>query len=122
MYRVLLCLLILGVYILGAPSQLYAQRVHVNGVIKENSTGLALPGATVQIKGTPTTAVSDRNGSFRMYATPGDELEIRFLGFISQTIIAPDDERVLDIYLDEDTRLLSEVVVTGALGIRRAAK
>src|SRR5690554_4433819 len=101
---------------------LYAQKIHVNGIITENSTGLPLPGATIQIKGTPTTAVSDRNGSFRMYATPGDELEIRFMGFIPKTVTAPDDERVLEIYLDEDTRLLSEVVVTGALGIRRAAK
>ena len=101
---------------------LYGQRVHVNGIITENSTGLPLPGATVQIVGTPTTAVTDRNGGFRMYATPGDELEIKFVGFLTKTVVAPADESVLYITMDEDVRLLNEVVVTGALGIRRAAR
>jgi len=117
MQRVLLFILTLFL-----SSSLYAQKVHVNGIITENSTGLPLPGATIQIKNTPETSVTDRNGSFRMYAVPGDELEIKFVGFVTKTVIAPADESVLHISLDEDVRLLSEVVVTGALGIRRAAR
>ena len=101
---------------------LYGQRIHVNGIVTENATGLPLPGATIQIKGTPTTAVTDRNGSFRMYATPGDELEVKFVGFLTKTVTAPADESTLYINMDEDVRLLNEVVVTGALGIRRAAR
>lgn len=57
-----------------------------------------------------------------MYAEPGDVLEIKFLGFLTKTVIAPEDERILNITMDSDVRLLSEVVVTGALGIRRAAR
>ncbi|HLU89106.1 MAG TPA: SusC/RagA family TonB-linked outer membrane protein [Cyclobacteriaceae bacterium] len=102
--------------------QVFAQNVHVNGIITENSTGLPLPGATIQIKGSAVTSVTDRSGKFRMYATPGDELEIKFLGFLTKTIIAPADEELMHIALDEDVRMLSEVVVTGALGIRRAAR
>jgi len=117
MQRVLLFILTLFL-----SSSLYAQKVHVNGIITENSTGLPLPGATIQIKNTPETSVTDRNGSFRMYAVPGDELEIKFVGFVTKTVIAPADESILHISLDEDVRLLSEVVVTGALGIRRAAR
>lgn len=105
-----------------ASINLYGQRIHVNGIVTENATGLPLPGATVQIKGTPTTAVTDRNGSFRMYAAPGDELEVKFVGFLPQTVTAPSDESILYITMDEDVRLLNEVVVTGALGIRRAAR
>lgn len=105
-----------------ASINLYGQRIHVNGIVTENATGLPLPGATVQIKGTPTTAVTDRNGSFRMYAAPGDELEVKFVGFLPQTVTAPSDESRLYITMDEDVRLLNEVVVTGALGIRRAAR
>src|SRR5690606_5172530 len=105
-----------------ASLNLYGQRIHVNGIVTENSTGLPLPGATIQIKGTPTTAVTDRNGSFRMYATPGDELEIKFVGFLTKTVTATSDEQLLHIKMEEDVRLLSEVVVTGALGIRRAAR
>src|SRR5690606_33610181 len=117
MQRVLLFILTLFL-----SSNLYAQKVHVNGIITENSTGLPLPGATIQIKNSPETSVTDRNGSFRMYALPGDELEIKFVGFVTKTIIAPADERILHITMDEDVRLLNEVVVTGALGIRRAAR
>lgn len=103
-------------------SDLMAQRIHVNGIITENETGLPLPGATIKIKDSPTTVVSDRNGSFRMYAMPGDLLEIKFLGFITKSVNATHDEQMLKITMDSDTRLLSEVVVTGALGIRRAAR
>src|SRR5690606_26324177 len=117
MYRVLFLILTICL-----SSHLYAQRVHVNGIVTEKSTGLPLPGATIQIKGTPTTSVTDRNGSFRMYATVGEELEIKFVGFLTKTITTPADEQVLFISLEEDVRLLSEVVVTGALGIRRAAR
>lgn len=101
---------------------LYAQQVHVNGVIIESKSGLPIPGATVQIKGSEVTAVTDRNGAFRMYGSPGDILEIKFVGFLTKTVIAPGDESTINIALEEDVRLLSEVVVTGALGIRRAAK
>src|SRR5688572_29615590 len=100
----------------------FSQNVHVNGEITEKDSGLPIPGATIQVKGSQSTAVSDRNGRFRMYAEPGDALEIKFVGFITQTVIAPEDEHLLEIKLEEDVRLLSEVVVTGALGIRRAAK
>src|SRR5690606_29761924 len=117
MQRVLLFFLIIFL-----SSSLYAKKAHVNGIITENSTGLPLPGAPIQIKNTPETSVSDRKGSYRMYAIRGDELEIKFVGFVTETIIAPADESVLHITLDEDVRLLSEVVVTGALGIRRAAR
>jgi len=57
-----------------------------------------------------------------MYATSGDELEVKFVGFLTKIVSAPADESVLYISLDEDVRLLNEVVVTGALGIRRAAR
>lgn len=108
--------------IFGLSFNMYAQKIHVNGIITESATGLPLPGATIQIKGTPATSVSDRNGSFRMYAEPGDQLEIKFVGFLDKQVIATSDEQNLHITMDEDVRMLSEVVVTGALGIRRAAR
>ncbi|MBT0811595.1 SusC/RagA family TonB-linked outer membrane protein [Litoribacter ruber] len=99
----------------------YAQRVHVNGRVTDED-GFALPGATVQIKGTPTTSVTDHNGLFRMYAEPEQLLEIRFMGFLPHTLQAPADEKLVEIILREDATMLNEVVVTGALGIKRAAR
>ena len=113
---------LLTLLLLGLSVKLYAQKTHINGLIKENTTGLPMPGATIQVKGTPITSVSDKNGLFRMYAEPGQDLEIKFLGFVTQDIIAPGDEALFEIYMKEDTRILSEIVVTGALGIQRAAK
>ena len=100
----------------------WAQNIHVNGLIRDNYTSQALPGATIQIKGSQVTAVSDENGRFRMYANVGDSLEVRFLGFVTQSFRAPADEAVMEIWLKEDFTSLTEVEVTGALGIPRSSK
>ncbi len=99
-----------------------AQRVHVNGKIFEEYTGDLLPGATIRVKGTASTAVSDAQGEFRMYANLGDTLVVRYLGFISSEFIAPSDESMVEIFLKEDVSHLSEIEVTGALGIPRVAR
>lgn len=114
--------LLLFLYLMCFASWVNAQRVHVNGVVKERATGLPLPGATIQIKGTQVTSVSDRTGAFRMYAEVGQTIQVRFVGFLTVEMEVPSDEQILEIQMNEDQRILSEVVVTGALGIRRAAK
>lgn len=99
-----------------------AQRVHVNGTIKDAYTREPLPGATVQLKANPTTSVTDIEGNFRMYASPGDTLVVRYLGYKESVFAAPSDERMVEILLEEDFNQLSEVLVTGALGLSRSAK
>lgn len=115
-------IVLLTIIMMAAIGEIYAQRVHVNGRITELSTGLPLIGATIQIKETPTTSVSDLSGYFRMYAQPGDILEVKYLGFVTQTFTAPSDENLVEIQMKEDASMLGEVVVTGALGIRRPAR
>src|SRR5690606_11552974 len=99
-----------------------AQKIHVNGLIKEDYKRTPLPGATIQVKHSQTTSVSDPDGRFRMYANVGDTLEVKFLGFTSQSFLAPADESDVLILLKEDFTHLEEVEVTGALGILRSAK
>jgi TonB-linked SusC/RagA family outer membrane protein len=99
-----------------------AQKIHVNGIIKDDYKREPLPGATIQVKHNQTTSVSDVDGRFRMYANAGDTLEVRFLGFNAQSFVAPADESEVVILLKEDFTNLAEVEVTGALGIQRSAK
>lgn len=100
----------------------YAQRVHVNGLVKDDYKRAPLPGASIQVKNSAATGVSDNEGKFRMYANAGDTLEVRFLGFVTQSFIAPANESPVEILLKEDFTNLTEVEVTGALGIARSAK
>jgi len=113
-----LLLLSLALLVLEA----HAQRVHVNGVVKDDYKRQSLPGATIQIKGSAATAVADSDGKFRMYAEAGEVLEVRFLGFLTQEFAAPMDESLVEILLKEDFTELTEVEITGALGISRAAR
>ncbi len=99
-----------------------AQRVHVNGIIKDAYSRQPLPGATIQVKDNATTAVTDVSGKFRMYAHVGETLVVRFVGYLPTEIDVPADEKEISIFLEEEVTLLSEVQVTGALGINRSAK
>ncbi|WP_245189702.1 SusC/RagA family TonB-linked outer membrane protein [Lunatimonas salinarum] len=101
---------------------LAAQRVHVNGQVKDAYSREALPGATIQWKSNPTTSVTDAEGNFRMYANAGDTLIVRFLGYKETIFTAPADERLVQLLLEEDINQLAEVQVTGALGFSRSSK
>ncbi|MBW3469580.1 SusC/RagA family TonB-linked outer membrane protein [Arthrospiribacter ruber] len=114
--------IVLIVCVLFASTQTNAQHFHASGTVIEDYSKNPLPGATIQIKDRPTTAVTDQDGKFRMYANPGDVLIIRFIGFLSKEVIVPEAEEELIIYLKENATLLSEVEVVGALGISRSAK
>lgn len=114
--------LLLLTALLWISGEALAQRVHVNGTVKDDYSRQPLPGATIQIQNTEATAVTDKEGKFRMYAEVGDTLEVKFLGFKTATIIALSNEAMQEIFLKEDFTELTEIEVTGALGITRSAK
>ncbi|MCH7413494.1 SusC/RagA family TonB-linked outer membrane protein [Belliella sp. R4-6] len=103
-------------------NEILAQRIHVNGQVLDSYSRESLPGATIQVKDSPATAVTDAEGRFRMYAEVGDILLIKFVGFKSQEILASEDEQNVTIYLKENITELSQVEVTAALGFSRPAK
>ncbi|WP_282135941.1 DUF4139 domain-containing protein [Seonamhaeicola maritimus] len=82
----------------------------VSGVITDN-TGLPLPGANVIIKGTNTGTVTDFDGKFNINAGDGQELEISYLGFVTENI--PIHSSNINLSLQEDAAELDEVVVMG---------
>ena len=76
-------------------------------------------GASVVEKGTSNGVVTDLNGKFSLNVKPGATLIISFVGYKQQEVKAGNVP--LNIVLEEDSKMLGEVVVT-ALGIKRELK
>jgi outer membrane biosynthesis protein TonB len=95
-----------------------------NAVIKGKVLGkddnLPLPGVSVTIKGTNTGVMTDANGEFTIPAEDKNSLELRFLGYNTQTVDAKAGDD-LTVKLEADARQLNEVVTVG-YGSQRAVK
>lgn len=77
-----------------------------------DSKGEPIIGASVSIKGTKYGTVTDLEGNFQLNASSKQILEVSFIGYKSQEIVVG-NERILKIVLEEDTKILDEVVVVG---------
>ena len=90
-------------------------RVLVAGKVTSETTSESIAGADVIIKGTTVGTMTDFDGQFVLEATPGDVLQIMFLGMQTTeiTITAKMDGTPLEVYLKDDTLFLEDVVVVG---------
>lgn len=95
-------------------------RQNIRGVITDKLTQITLPGATVQvINGTASTGtITDANGTYILPDMAPDRYEIKvsYVGykdvFASNVVVTSGKEVVLDIAMEEDLKLLNEVVIT----------
>lgn len=85
------------------------ERKPISGVVRDAS-GQPVIGASVMEEGTKNGTVTDLDGRFELLVHPNSKLTITYIGFVSQTVRA---ESKLDILLEEDNKLLNEVVVVG---------
>lgn len=83
----------------------------VTGTIIDAS-GTPIIGANVMVKGTTIGTITDMNGKFSIEASIGDNLEISYIGYITQSIRVG-DQKELSVTLKEDSKALEEVVVVG---------
>ena len=91
----------------------------VSGTVLSQDDGQPIIGAAVKVVGTSTGMLTDVNGRFNIALPAGkNQLEISYLGYLSQTVTAKNGMRV---FLKSDAQALDEVVVT-AMGIKRSAK
>jgi TonB-linked SusC/RagA family outer membrane protein len=74
--------------------------------------GEALIGASILVKGTASGTVTDFDGNYVIEAEPGQILIFSYTGYATQEIEVG-NQSTIDIELDTDAALLSEVVVTG---------
>lgn len=83
---------------------------HVSGTITDVS-GVPLPGVNIVLKGTGNGTSTDFDGNFSIEPQGAQELEVSYLGYISQTI--PIHSSIINLSLQEDLVQLDEVVVVG---------
>lgn len=103
-----------GNYIIIKPlqkAQTSGKKVKVRGVIKDE-TGEPIIGATVRVKGQSEDTVSDFDGNFTLDVTDDNTLQISYIGYQTQEF-AVGKQHHFSIVLEEDKKILNEVVVIG---------
>lgn len=95
----------------------YAQNITVKGTVTD-AIGPVI-GASVIQKGTTNGAVTEIDGTYTLNVPSNAVLTISCIGYRTQEV-AVDGRARLDFFLEEDTEMLSEVVVVGYGQMKRA--
>jgi TonB-dependent starch-binding outer membrane protein SusC len=90
----------------------FAQQVSVSGKVTAADDGSGLPGVNVVEKGTSNGAVTDIDGTYRLSVGANATLIFSYVGYESQEI-AVGGRGVIDIALNVDSKVLSEIIVVG---------
>lgn len=113
-------LLIVTVLLITFLSYGFSQDKVISGRV-HNKSGIGISGASVQAFPSKKITVTDSLGGFRINLQNGDNtLEISSVGFI-QNRFSISANSSFDFSLDDDTKVLSDVIVT-AYGIKKEAK
>ena len=94
----------------------FAQQITVKGLVKDN-TGEPIIGANVVVKGTTNGTITDFDGNFEFTANQGEIIVISFIGYKSQEL--PATANFMNVVLQDDSEMLSEVVVIGYGTVRK---
>ncbi|RDC56166.1 SusC/RagA family TonB-linked outer membrane protein [Pedobacter chinensis] len=98
-----------------------AQKMTIKGkVIDAEQKPLA--GASVFVAGKNESVYTDKDGEFSIAANSGDKLSVAYVGYKRQTILLTSSSNNIRVILENEENQLAELVVTGALGIKRSAR
>ena len=89
-----------------------AQQSVFSGKVTDSSSGEALPGVSIVVKGTTNGTISNFDGDFTLGVNRGDVIQFSFIGYKTQEIVAQ-GQQSLRVALAVDTEQLDEVVVIG---------
>ena len=112
-------LIFLGSILLLTGSVFGQQKITVSGYVSEKGTGEPIIGATILIKGLQGVGtVTDINGNYTLGNVSTDAtLVFSFVGM--KTVERPvNGKKVIDVVMEEDSKLMDEVVVVG-YGVQR---
>ncbi|ULT26214.1 TonB-dependent receptor plug domain-containing protein [Sphingobacterium sp. E70] len=84
----------------------------IQGVVKDGSSMISMPGVTISIKGKAASTKTDATGKFQINASPTDSLVFNFLGYRTQTVYIGNQTQ-LNVFLENENKALEEVVVIG---------
>ncbi|MFT4804341.1 MAG: TonB-linked SusC/RagA family outer membrane protein [Psychroserpens sp.] len=104
--KILKNLLLSFTFLLG--SAVYAQKV--TGTVTEGSA--ALPGVSIQVKGSETGTQTDFNGKYSINASAGEVLVFSYLGYKKEERTVG-SEAVINVSLIQDATSLNEIVIVG---------
>lgn len=96
-----------------------SEKKEITGVVVDEADQ-PLIGASVVIKGTTTGSMTDLDGKFKLSVSPGDVLQVSYIGYTEQEIPVT-AANSYDVKLLPNAITMSDVVVT-ALGIKRSEK
>lgn len=94
----------------------FGQEKTIIGAVSDSSG--PLPGASVVIKGTTKGVQTNIDGKYSIKAKTGDILIYSFIGYDSKNITVG-TANVINVKLSENSKTLEEVLITGAMGIKR---
>ena len=96
----------------------FSQVKKVTGKVTSATDGMPLTGASVKVAGGSMGASTDFDGGFTIAAENGATLTISSVGFKTKSVKV--NSSTVNVSLLEDSESLKEVVVTGALGIKKS--
>ena len=94
-------------------SAAFAQDRTITGKVTAKEDGSALPGVSIQVKGTKVGTQTGADGKFSIKVAQGQSaLTFSFIGFVPKTITLGNGSNI-NVSLESDSKVLSEVVVVG---------
>ncbi len=96
-------------------------QITVKGLISSSEDNQSIPGVSIIIKNTTKGTISDKEGRFSLPVNVGETLVFSSIGFVSQEFKV-NNENPIKITLKARAQQLKDVIVTGALGIKRQSK
>ncbi len=87
------------------------------GIVSDTESGELLGGARIENKGRQGLAVTDDQGAFRIYALPGDTLQISLVGYLERSLVlhGMEGSAFRRVALSRDLVRIDTVVVTPGL-------
>jgi iron complex outermembrane receptor protein len=101
---------------LCGSAALMAQTTTISGTVKDGTSGDALAGVNIVVKGRVIGTISNTSGEYNLKVSmsPPFTLVYSFIGFATQEVEVTNAETKLDISLEEQTLLGQEVVVSAS--------
>ena len=99
-------------------AEAFAQNITVQGKVTDASSGEALPGVNIVIKGTTRGTSTDVDGNYSITVPSGGTLVFSYVGYLTQELAATSP--TLNVAMEPEVARLNEVVVIGYGTVKKA--
>lgn len=104
---------------IATPAIAQQEKGTISGTVKD-SRGEPIIGASIVVKGTPSGSITDLDGKFKLVVPVPSTLLVSFVGYRTEKIDVNKKTSFLNLILQEDSKLIEEVVVVG-YGVQKKA-